>query len=255
MVATVTEPVVRTNPYVGPRSFQTGEHLYGRTREGAELVDLLIADRIVLLHSPSGAGKSSLINAVVIPQMQTEGFIVLPTTRVNTEPLPGTEGVAGFNRYANSVIRSLEDSIPEEDQSTPDVLASVTLSEYIQDYRRRASEHIKDFDPKAALLIILDQFEEVIRINATDQEAKHAFFAQLGEMLRDRTIWALIAIREDYLAAIEPYSRPIPNRLSTTYRLDFLDARSAIEAIKGPAKDSGVVFDDDAAAQLVENLR
>ncbi|MGE5249614.1 MAG: hypothetical protein ACM3QS_05315 [Bacteroidota bacterium] len=255
MVATVAEPTVRTNPYVGPRSFQTGEHLYGRSREGAELVDLLIADRIVLLHSPSGAGKSSLINAVVIPQMQTEGFIVLPTARVNIEPPAGTESVAGFNRYASSVMRSLEDALDEDNQCPPDVLASMTLSEYIQDYRRRASQQIKDFDPKAALLIILDQFEEVIRLSAADQDAKHAFFAQLGEMLRDRTIWALIAIREDYIAAVEPYSRPIPNRLSTTYRLDFLDARSAIEAIKGPARDSGVVFEDDAAAQLVENLR
>ena len=59
---TITNP--RPNPYVGPRSFQTGQKLYGRDRELRELASLLIAERIVLLHSPSGAGKSSLIQAV-----------------------------------------------------------------------------------------------------------------------------------------------------------------------------------------------
>ena len=37
------------NPYPGPRSFRAGETLYGRDREARELVDLLIAERIVLL--------------------------------------------------------------------------------------------------------------------------------------------------------------------------------------------------------------
>ena len=50
--------MTRTNPYIGPRAFQTGEILYGRDREVEELLDLLIAERIVLLHSPSGAFTS-----------------------------------------------------------------------------------------------------------------------------------------------------------------------------------------------------
>jgi hypothetical protein len=40
------------NPYVGPRPFQAGEILYGREWELLQLRDLLIAKRIVLLHSP-----------------------------------------------------------------------------------------------------------------------------------------------------------------------------------------------------------
>ena len=51
---------VTKNPYVGPRSFETGEKLYGRDHELRTLMALLIAERIVLMHSPSGAGKTSL---------------------------------------------------------------------------------------------------------------------------------------------------------------------------------------------------
>ena len=38
---------------------------FGRDGELPELVDLLIAERIVLLFSPSGAGKTSLIQAAL----------------------------------------------------------------------------------------------------------------------------------------------------------------------------------------------
>lgn len=50
----------RPNPYPGPRSFQRGETLYGRERETAELLGLLIAECIVLLSFPCGAGQGAL---------------------------------------------------------------------------------------------------------------------------------------------------------------------------------------------------
>ena len=70
-------------PYVGPRSFESGQTLFGRTREVRELLYLLIAERIVLLVSPSGAGKTSLIQAGLIPELQRKHFQVLPQIRVH----------------------------------------------------------------------------------------------------------------------------------------------------------------------------
>ncbi len=75
-----------SNPYIGPRSFQTGEAIYGRNREVRELLGLLIAERIVLLHSPSGAGKTSLVQAALIPRLQEQDFAVLPVMRVSLDP-------------------------------------------------------------------------------------------------------------------------------------------------------------------------
>jgi hypothetical protein len=244
-----------SNPYVGPRSFITGENLYGRSREGAELLDLLIAERIVLFHSPSGAGKSSLINASLIPQMREQGFWALRTVRVNMEPPDGFSDKPGFNRYSFSVLRSLEGEFPAKAQHPLEALAGMTLPQYMKEFSERGVQSIKNFDADASLFIIFDQFEELVRISAVDRDAKLEFFSQLGEMLKNRNLWALFALREDYLAAIEPYTRPIPNRLSVTYRLDFLDARAAIEAIQNPARDSGVTFEDAAASRLVDDLR
>ena len=66
------------NPYVGARPLTREQRLFGRDRERRELTDLLIAERIVLLHAPSGAGKTSLIEAKggVADTLRDEGFFL-----------------------------------------------------------------------------------------------------------------------------------------------------------------------------------
>ncbi|WP_366524676.1 hypothetical protein [Nannocystis sp.] len=91
------------NPYVGPQPIGLNEKLFGRAAEEDELINRLSATRIVLLYSPSGAGKSSLILAGVIPQVRDQYDVWCPT-RVG-HPLP--EGVTG-NRYAVSMILGIE---------------------------------------------------------------------------------------------------------------------------------------------------
>ncbi|MFN2225325.1 MAG: FHA domain-containing protein, partial [Anaerolineae bacterium] len=50
--APAAPPQPQANPYVGPRAFQRGERLHGRDYEVADLLDLIIAERVVLLYSP-----------------------------------------------------------------------------------------------------------------------------------------------------------------------------------------------------------
>ena len=94
--------VTHANPYVGPRAFTAGERLFGRDRELADLVDLVIAERIVLLHAPSGAGKSSLLQAGLTPRLRAEGLVVLPVARVDLPP-----PIACRDRFTLSVLLGL----------------------------------------------------------------------------------------------------------------------------------------------------
>jgi hypothetical protein len=105
-------PQTRANPYVGPRAFQYGETLYGRPREVVELLDLLIAERIVLLYSPSGAGKTSLIQAALIPELEKEGFRVLPVMRVSLQPSLTLDTFPTANRYILSLLLSFSAPFP-----------------------------------------------------------------------------------------------------------------------------------------------
>jgi WD40 repeat protein len=236
------------NPYVGPRAFQYGERIYGRNREVLDLLDLLIAERITLLHSPSGAGKTSLVQAGLIPRLEHEGFHVLPVTRVGLEPPPGPRSPRAPNRYLLSLLLSLEQGLPADRQLRLGELVELDLAEYL---RRRASGD----DRADGEVLILDQFEELLVLDPTDQPAKAAFLAQLGEVLRDRRRWALFAMREDWIGGLDPYVRWLPTRLSTTFRLDFLDEAAARSAIQSPALEAGVRCSDAAASKLVDDLR
>ena len=75
-------PVQEVQPrevYVGPRPFERSERnlFFGRDREISELLSLVTSSRIVLCYAPSGAGKTSLINAGLQPRLEKEGFEVL----------------------------------------------------------------------------------------------------------------------------------------------------------------------------------
>ena len=244
-----TAPTTRVDdPYVGPVAFGSGDPLYGRDRERDELLDLLIAERIVLLYSPSGAGKSSLIEAALVPALREANFEVLPTIRV-THTLPPESGMpTPANRYVMSVLLSLEEGVPREKQRPVETLARMTLREYLESFADR------DGRPGNEVLIF-DQFEEILTTDPTDEAVKQVFFEQLGQVLRDRGHWALLSMREEFRAALDPYLRYLPTRLRTTYRLDLLSVPQALEAIRRPAQRAGVDFTQDAARGLVDDLR
>jgi hypothetical protein len=249
----------RPNPYVGPRAFQTGEALYGRDRELRQLLDLLIAERIVLLHSPSGAGKTSLIRAGLFPRLVEQGFTILPVIRINQEPPPGLELPKETNRYLFSALLSLEEDNPEPIPQAE--LATFTLRDYLA---MRSEKNLEQVSPDGYAMrssdqldevLIFDQFEEILTVFPTDQAGKEQFFEQLGAALRDRQRWALFSMREDYMAALAPYLRPIPTRFHTTYRLDLLGISAALQAIQFPPRTVGVEFSHQAATRLVDDLR
>ena len=227
------------NPYVGPQPYSRGQKLYGRDKEAIEVQNLLLGERLVMLHSPSGAGKTSLGQAAVIELLEKKRFEVLPVIRMNRE----SSQARGSNRFAMSILLSLE---PEG--TDLEALGALDLAAYFKQ-RQRTSGTSKT-------LLIFDQFEEILTTDPTDRKSKEAFFQQLGDVLRDRHIFALFMLREDYVGELEPYLRPVPTRLATRFRLDLLNQKAAIQAIQGPARNSerNVDFTLEAATALAENL-
>ena len=100
--------------------------------ETADLLDLVIAERVVLLYSPSGAGKSSLIAAGLVRQLEAEGFEVLPLVRLTHEAPPGSS-LSGppRNRYVLSTLLSLEEGLAPEHQRRTADLDAMTVTEYL----------------------------------------------------------------------------------------------------------------------------
>lgn len=234
------------NPFVGPRPIVQGEPLFGRDVETRALHARLQARRIVVLHSPSGAGKSSLVQAGLIPRLLQGGFDVWRPIRVNLDPRTLADVPRGTNRYLLSAKLSLEEELPEDHRRRPAELAEGSLLDYLESRPRRKGRSGR------AVVLLFDQFEEVLTVDPLAVDAKRAFFDEVGEALDTGSFWALFIIREDYLAALAPYRDRIPTQLSNTFRLDLLGLEGATEAARRLAELGGRAF--PAASALIEDL-
>jgi formylglycine-generating enzyme required for sulfatase activity len=241
-----------SSPYVGPVPFERQHQnlFFGRQREIRQLMYRLIPQRIVLLHSPSGAGKTSLIQAGLIPALEEEEetFQILPTMQVGQMPRPeDLKDLTVSNRYVLSALLSLEEELAGKGRPSLAELVEMEFGAYLAE-RRPPDED------RPNQVLIFDQFEELLTADPTDTQAKAAFFRQVGAVLQHPRRWALFSMREDYLAGLDPYLHPVPGRLETRFRLDLLDKEAALAAIQMPAAAVGVTFRDDAAGRLCKEL-
>ena len=69
---------MKTTPFVGLRPFEKTENnvFFGRTRDIAILNNLILAVPVLVVYAPSGTGKSSLLNAGLLPLIETDETLV-----------------------------------------------------------------------------------------------------------------------------------------------------------------------------------
>ncbi|MCB0154785.1 MAG: PD40 domain-containing protein, partial [Anaerolineae bacterium] len=231
-------------PFVGPRTFEESDrHLFfGREPEAQDLLSLVMAERLVLFYASSGAGKSSLLNARLRPDLRQAGFALLPLGRV-CGSLPDHLGPVD-NVFSFNLILSLDQNRHEASS-----FARTTLRDYLQ-IRPDQS------DQETPYVLMIDQFEEIFSTNLEHWGQREEFFRQLREaMTADSQLWVVLAMREDYVAALDPYARLLPGKLRTRYYMRPLGYEAALAAIRQPAEWGGRPFAAGVAEQLVDNLR
>jgi hypothetical protein len=251
------------NPFVGPVPFERkdADLFFGRVGEVQELISLIVANRVVVLYAASGAGKTSLLDAGVLPLLERqERFEVLPTTRFRhltaAEVRRGIENVYVYttllcwNESAEDV--PADGSAPEPSKAAPAQAAVVeeTLPDFLS---RRPMTH----DPRGRTLprvVVFDQFEEIFTIHPEYWEHRELFFNQLAETLdQDRYLRVVLSLREDYVAQLEPLLPLLPSHVR--FRLERLDRDGAVEAVVGPVAKAGRTFRPGVAEALVQDLQ
>jgi Tol biopolymer transport system component len=251
------------NPYVGPRTFTRTEAdlFFGREREARQLLSRVISERLVLFYAQSGAGKSSLIHTRLIPQLEAADFTVLPVGRVSGE-LPADVGAVD-NIYAFNLMLSLD-----QGEGDPNRLAHLPLPDFLARLTINPDEHWY-YDDAATLetlgdntadgapyVLIIDQFEEIITAHVEHWSERADFFHQLDQaMAADPLLWVVLTLREDYVAALEPYAPLLSDRLRVRFYMQRMGVDAALEAITKPAELGSRPFAPGVAETLVDNLR
>ena len=236
------------NPYVGPRPFERQDRdlFFGRNREASEVLSLIIAHRMLLLYAQSGAGKTSLLNASLIPLLEEDRFEVLPLARVRGLIPEDIQSKDIPNLYVFNTLMSWA-----EDEADPRRLAQMSLAGFLKE-----REHPTDEEGlPSARVVILDQFEEVFAFYPERWKDREGFFEQVRDALEEDSLLRVVFVmREDYIAQLDPYAPLLPEKLRTRFRMERLREEAALSAITGPLRDTGRSFAEGVAEQLVEEL-
>jgi WD40 repeat protein len=240
-----------TNPFRGPFPLREGDPIFGRDKAIKRLFDQLLSDRLVLLHSMSGCGKTSLVEAGLRPLLK-DTFTPFPTINLKRSAEATASASALLAKMAASFAPHV--TVPLKSPQVDPAVVSALIDSLAD------SRAVKDA-PSAKLLfnfLFFDQFEEVLSDRQLSDNDREAFFRALGLMLENRNTWALFAIREDYLGALQPYLRVLPSRLSSRFRLTRLSIDEAASAIRMEQKEHGktvrIAFKPDAAAHIADDL-
>ena len=234
--------------YVGPRPFERSQRglFFGRDREVSELLSLVISSRAVLFYAPSGAGKTSLINAGLHPYLEQESFEVLPSARVRGLLPKGIDQAQVANIYMFNALLSLAG-----EESAPGELVDRTLVEFLSAHPHQLDE----LGFPSPRILIFDQFEELLNSYPERWQERDGFFQQIHTALQaDPLLRVLFAIREDFLAPIESYLRLLKPFQLTRFRLPLLGPEGALAAVTGPLRGTGRRFKEGVAETLVEEL-
>jgi len=233
------------SPFVGPRPFLEAEEnlFFGRVREVADLRGLIAAHRIVLIYAPSGAGKSSLINAGLIPELKRDGFEVLPIALVGGR-VPTGGALRSGNVFVDNVMVSW---LSAEAKGFPET----TIGRFLA-----AQEHQTDADGFAQpRLLVFDQFEELFTTHPEHWEARAEFLRQLRDALdEDPLLRVVFAMREEYMAKFDSLVGIFANQLPFRFRLELLREGAAVDAVREPLETVGKTVAPAVAKGLVDRL-
>jgi WD40 repeat protein len=220
------------------------EFFFGRDQDIDLISDNLQAYPLSVLFGPSGVGKSSVLQAGVVPRLRGEN-----TRRAELFDDVDRTVVVYCTSWRDDPASTLAREITSFLSAAPGRAVSSGELDSMEIVALCAKEELD-------LLVVLDQFEEYFVYH---RDSGDAFARELAVLLTPGSrANMLLAIREDALAQLDAFEAAIPAIFHNTLRLEHLDADSAREAIVKPlARFNARVPDErrrDIEPALVERL-
>jgi hypothetical protein len=230
-------------PYLGLDAFLEGdrERLFGRDRLIAELVDQVRDHRMVAVAGPSGSGKSSLVQAGLLPVLKADALSGSAGWHYYPPMVPGSDPLVSLAR----VVRPVGADAAE--------WTSTHSAEFLRDPAHLWQ--IVAADPDAPAVIVVDQFEEVFTLGG-DEPRRAAFIDNLVYLVeapgaRHTVILTIRSDFESYVARL-PALQALFER--ATVRVTPLNATELREAIEKPAQRIGLKFEEGIVDALVREM-
>lgn len=215
----------RPYPFLDAFTEEDAGRFYGRSAAARNLTELVLTERITLCFGPSGVGKSSLLQAGLLPLLRQNGCLPL-YCRPENDPLSSIRQAA---------LRQ-EAAVQTSAASLPELLAALAQA------------------TQRSVVIVLDQFEEVFTLLGTETPERLAHELAACLQRSDLPLQIVFSLREDYLARMSALRPHLPAVFAHRFRLRPLSGSEAAAAITRPAEPFGMRYAPELVTRLLADL-
>lgn len=256
--------------YPGTRPFLEKEsHLFfGRTSDKVKLTDLIELEKLVVLFGKSGYGKSSLLNAAVIPRLRRFAQQKVYNVRLKEAKHPGQTKRSPLeilleqlrkdsdsNNYLEKKL-NINAELPEDITAllwyyAKNILLNnkhkkgITLIfDQFEELSDFSGEQIEDFGRTIGELLNLNAPKSVRRLIEQKLDANDVYFSkdEVQDILKPLNLKVVLSLHHDRLNLLDQLKRFLPTIFKYTYELKPLSEKQARQAFLKPAELEGDEF-------------
>lgn len=244
------------NRYPGVKPFTSAdkELFFGREKDIADFYSLLFIKQTVVLYGKSGYGKSSLLNAGIIPRLQEEGEWTCFSVRFNNfSERDASDNVSPMENIKLRLRQNLSPDatafldavIPGEDsfwywakvlQSTHHSSQFIFFFDQFEELFTYPKQNVEEFSEQLSQLLY-NTVPVRFRRRLAEMDERGEISDELHDRLFERlAVKVVFSIRSDRLSLLNSLTDRHPTILQNYYELDALTTAQAEQAIINPAR-------------------
>lgn len=242
------------SPYKGLEAFTQNDKdlFFGRKEACADLLGKILGSTYVTVTGSSGSGKSSLMFAGVIPQLQEDGWIVA-AMRPRTHPI-------------RELALAFKTAVPEAVERCGNNAGLIKQIEDDTNGLHRLLEIVQEKPSQQKILLYIDQFEELIvnsflqasqldNNDGGDRRRAKLFLENLMQASK-RGLKIVISLRSEFFTQLGQ----IHSELGPIFQAHIFPIRPILpvglrDAIVEPARKYGVEIDNSVVMEIVNAVK
>ncbi|WP_086666254.1 hypothetical protein [Lentzea kentuckyensis] len=209
-------------PYMGLSAFgpQDANWFFGRERATNALLERLNENGITMLVGASGAGKSSLMKAGVLPRLDKDTIIIAP----------GTDPLKELALQVPELILTLESAVDSD-----------VLTEFAHEVQIAVGSRV----------VIVDQFEEAFTLGGDENRLR--IFVQALHAAAEKTS-VVLGVRADFYARCLDFPELAEALQSRQMVLGAMSAAEVRDAVTNPARAAGLQLEPGLVDLMLRDL-
>jgi formylglycine-generating enzyme required for sulfatase activity len=237
-------------PYRGLQVFREEHAAFfcGREAFNARLLDAVLKRSLVAVIGASGSGKSSVVQAGLIPALRRQR-----PPAATWDVAVFTPGERPYHRLATALVPLLE---PEVSDEVERLAQAEKLGDRLARGEIKLEATVQRLLEKSLgtdrLLLVVDQFEELF--TTVQGETRAPFVNRLFEALAHAPLSVVLTLRADFYGNALSLSRALSDALEQALNLRAMDPEELERAIVEPAKRVGLSFEPRLVARILEDV-